>query len=92
MAKEDLLSIIAYIKTLKPIKNQVAARQLFVPIGMVYPAKALVPMIENNQRPPETDVVNYGGYLVSFADCGTCHSPLTPQGPPDKNVCGWIYF
>ena len=81
MAKDDLLSIIAFIKTLKPIKNKVAERQLFVPIGMVYPAKALVPVIENNQRPPETDAVNYGGYLITFADCGTCHSPLTPQGP-----------
>lgn len=81
MAKDDLLSIIAYIKTLKPIKNKIPDRQLFVPIVMVYPVKFLVPMIESNVRPPETDQVKYGEYLTTFADCGTCHSPLTPQGP-----------
>jgi len=81
MTKEDLLSIIAYIKTLKPIKNKVPARQLLVPIAMVYPAKFLQPSVDGNVRPPESDKVKYGEYLENIADCGTCHSPLTPQGP-----------
>lgn len=81
MAKEDLLSIIAYIKTLKPIKNKVSARQLMVPISMIYPAKMLQPSIDNNVRPAESDVVKYGEYLTTFADCATCHTPFTKQGP-----------
>lgn len=82
MAKEDLLSIIAYIKTLKPIKNKVPARQLMMPVSMMYPpAGAMQASIDGNIRPPETDKVAYGGYLVNFADCGTCHSPMTQQGP-----------
>lgn len=81
MAKQDLLSIIAYIKTLKPIKNNVPARQLMMPISMAYPAPALQPSVDGNMMPPETDKVKYGEYLVNMADCGTCHSPLTPQGP-----------
>jgi mono/diheme cytochrome c family protein len=81
MAKEDLLSIIAYIKTLKPIKNKVGERQLMMPIAMAYPAKFLQPTVDNNVRPPESDKVKYGEYLVTMAECGTCHSPLTPQGP-----------
>ena len=81
MAKDDLLSIIAYIRTLKPIKNAVAPRQLFMPIAMAYPGKFLQPSIDSNVRPAASDVVKYGGYLATFSDCGTCHSPLTPQGP-----------
>lgn len=81
MAKDDLLSIIAYIRTLKPIKNKVPARQLMIPIAMVYPGKFLQPSVDGNVRPPESDQVKYGEYLITFIDCGTCHSPLTPQGP-----------
>lgn len=81
LAKEDLLSIIAYIRTLKPISNAVAPRQLMVPIAMVYPGKFLQPSVDGNMRPPMTDSAKYGEYLVTMCDCGTCHSPLTPQGP-----------
>ena len=81
MAKEDLLSIIAYIKTWKPIRNKVPARQLMMPIAMAYPGPALQASVDGNVRPPESDKVQYGGYLATMADCGTCHSPQTPQGP-----------
>ncbi len=81
MTKDDLLSIIAYIKTLKPIKNKVPARQLMMPIAMAYPGKFLQPSVDGNVCPPESDQVKYGEYLITMADCGTCHSPLTPQGP-----------
>jgi len=81
MAKDDLLSIIAYLRTLKPIRNKVPDRQLMMPIAMAYPGKFLQPSVDANIRPPETDAVKYGEYLVTMADCATCHSPLTPQGP-----------
>lgn len=81
MAKDDLLSIIAYIKTLKPIKNKVPDRELMMPIAMAYPANFLQPSVDNNVRPPASDKVKYGEYMITMADCGTCHSPLTPQGP-----------
>lgn len=92
MAKEDLLSIVAYIRTLKPINNAVPARQLFVPIAMVYPGKILQPSIDSNVRPPVTDVVKYGGYMTTMADCGTCHSPLTPQGPDHTRMFAGGYI
>ena len=57
MAKSDLLSIIAYIRTLKPIKNKIPARQLMIPISMAYPAPALQPSVDANVRPPESDKV-----------------------------------
>ena len=80
-AKEDLLSIIAYIRTLKPIKNKVPDRKLMMPIAMAYPGAHLQTTLDNNVRPAESDKVKYGEYLANMADCATCHSPLTQQGP-----------
>jgi len=82
MAKSDLLSIIAYVRTLKPIKNKIPERQLMIPISMAYPAPALQPSVDANVAPPESDKVKYGEYLTNFADCGTCHTPFV-KGQPD---------
>ncbi|HPG10093.1 MAG TPA: cytochrome c [Chitinophagaceae bacterium] len=82
MAKEDLLSIVAYLKTLKPIKNAVPARQSMIPMSMAYPVEAVQASIDGNVRPPKTDVVKYGGYLVTVADCAGCHTPFE-KGQPD---------
>lgn len=82
MAKEDLLSIIAYIKTLKPIKNKIPERQLMIPISLAYPGPALQASVDGNIRPPESDKVKYGEYMSVIADCGTCHTPFV-KGQPD---------
>lgn len=84
MAKEDLMSIIAYLRTLKPIKNKVPARQLMIPISMAYPGPALQKSVDGNVRPPESDHVKYGEYLTTMADCGGCHTPFM-KGQPDFN-------
>lgn len=81
MAKDDLLSIIAYIRTLKPINNAIPARQLFIPIAMAYPGKFLQPSVDSNVQPPVSDVVKYGGYLTAMANCAECHTPQSPAGP-----------
>ncbi len=82
MAKEDLLSIIAYLRTLKPIKNVVPARELMIPISMAYPAPALQKSIDDNVKPAATDTVKYGGYLTNMAGCFDCHTPFV-KGQPD---------
>ncbi len=82
MAKEDLLSIIAYLHTLKPIKNKVPDRKLMIPISMAYPGPALQKSVDENVLPPESDPVKYGGYLVNMAGCSDCHTPYV-KGQPD---------
>ncbi|MFZ9388018.1 MAG: c-type cytochrome [Chitinophagaceae bacterium] len=84
MAKDDLLSIIAYLRTLKPIRNKVPDRQLMIPIAMAYPGPALQASVDGNQRPPASDVVNYGAYLANMADCAGCHTPFE-KGQPDMS-------
>jgi len=82
MAKSDLLAIIAYLRTLKPIKNKIPERQLMIPISMAYPAPALQPSVDANIAPPESDPVKYGGYLANMAGCSDCHTPYV-KGQPD---------
>ena len=82
MSKEDLQSIIVYLRTLKPIKNKIPERQLMIPISMAYPAPALQKSVDGNIRPPESDQVKYGAYLVNMAGCNGCHTPYV-KGQPD---------
>ena len=82
MSKSDLMSIVAYLHALKPIHDEVPARQLMIPISMAYPAPALQKSVDANVAPPESDSVKYGGYLVAMAGCSDCHTPYV-KGQPD---------
>lgn len=76
MAKDDLMAIIAYLRTLKPVKNKIPERKMMIPIAMAYPAQALQPTLDNNVRPAVSDIVKYGEYMATVADCATCHTPF----------------
>lgn len=72
MDKEDIYNIIAYLRTLKPVKNEVPSPELDFPVSLLNklsPAKAA-----HQPRPPATDRVGYGAYLVNAAGCVDCHS------------------
>lgn len=72
MDEEDIKSIIAYIRTLKPIKNHVPTSSSDFPVNFLintFPEKARFTI-----RPPKTDVVNYGKYLTTAAGCIECHT------------------
>lgn len=72
MDEEDINSIIAYIRTLQPVKNTVAASVADFPMSFIIntiPQKATL-----TKKPAETDKVAYGGYLVNAAACMDCHT------------------
>lgn len=72
MDKEDMYSIIAYIRTLKPIKSEIPERELDFPLNFIVntiPAKA-----ELTTKVDSTNSVEYGKYLVNAASCVQCHS------------------
>lgn len=74
MSKDDIISIIAYIRTLQPIKNDVPATQLDFPVSLL---NKLSPRLADHQiKPSETDTIQYGGYLVNAAGCVDCHSKM----------------
>ncbi|MGE5393816.1 MAG: cytochrome C [Candidatus Saccharibacteria bacterium] len=69
---EDVESIIAYIRTLRSIENQVPQSKSDFPMNFLIntiPHKASF-----TKRPDKTDVVNYGRYLTNAASCVECHT------------------
>ena len=72
MDEEDIKCIIAYIRTLKPIKNQVPTSSSDFPMNVIIntiPQKASF-----TQLPPTTDIVTYGKYITTAAGCIECHT------------------
>jgi len=72
MDREDIYDIIAYIRTLKPQETNYPARKLDFPLNILVhtmPQKA-----ELGKRPPESDTLKYGAYLVQSAACIECHT------------------
>lgn len=72
MNREDIYDIIAYIRTLKPVANQIPASQADFPVNFLIntmPKKA-----DFQEKPAEKEIVKYGGYLVNAAGCVDCHS------------------
>lgn len=72
MSREDIYSIIAYIRTLTPVESKIPKRELDFPLNILvntFPAKA-----ELNAQPDTNNTVEYGRYLVNMASCVQCHS------------------
>ncbi len=70
--KEDIESIIAYIRTLKPIINEVPESLSDFPMNFIINT---IPQKANfTKLPARTELVNYGKYLTTAAGCMECHT------------------
>jgi mono/diheme cytochrome c family protein len=72
MDPEDIKDIIAYIRTLPAIKNDVNESTAEFPMNFIIntiPEKAAP-----GTRPSSSDLVAYGGYMVNASGCLECHS------------------
>lgn len=77
MSDDDVRAVVAYLRTVKPVHNEVPVSKWFVPQEAMPPAKGL-------PAPPPAQKVAYGGYIVnSLAHCFECHSSPGPNGEPD---------
>jgi mono/diheme cytochrome c family protein len=80
LSKDDAASIVAYLRTLKPLANSVPKRNLaYLPsgmLGLLYRNLYLNNIDQTkNQLLPDIDSVK-GKYLVSLAGCNGCHTPF----------------
>ncbi len=74
MDKEDINSIVTYIRSLPPSAKIIPASEPDFPVNFLIntmPKKAKFTTI-----PAETDVVKYGAYIVNAAGCVDCHSKM----------------
>jgi mono/diheme cytochrome c family protein len=72
MDEEDIKSIIAYIRTLKPIENIVLESKSDFPMNFII--NTLPHEASFTKLPAKTDKVNYGKYLANAASCIECHT------------------
>jgi cytochrome c2 len=72
MDKEDIYSIIAYIRTLPSQGSAIPERRLNFPLNFIVNT---IPVPADHQPlPAESDTLKYGGYLVNAAACVECHT------------------
>lgn len=93
MSQEDLYSIIAYIRTLKPIENKVPERSLDFPLNLI------VKTIPNDVPelvqtiPDKSNSVAYGKYVANAVGCIDCHTKLEKgQMKPGTEFAGGFKF
>jgi len=87
MSDEDLASIIVYLRTVPPVRNQLPTTRMPFPLNF---------LIQNVPRPVTTvpapdqsTPVTRGAYLVKMAACGDCHTPQEKGQPmPGMDFAG----
>ena len=74
MDPDDIMSIIAYLRSLDPIENNVPESVSDFPMSIIIntiPKKA-----PGGTRPDEANTLAYGAYLVNAAGCIECHTQV----------------
>jgi mono/diheme cytochrome c family protein len=80
--KEDIYSIIAYVRTLQPIKNDVQKSSPDFPMNYILRTIPHDPQM--TKRPEKSDIVAYGKYMATASGCIECHT----QAVKGKHVEG----
>ncbi|HOJ02737.1 MAG TPA: cytochrome c [Bacteroidota bacterium] len=91
MDKEDIYSIIAYLRTLPAIEHEVPKGEANFPMSLIM--RTIPASAAHETRPLPTDRVAYGKYLVNAAACAECHTPMEKGAPvPGKEFAGGSAF
>jgi mono/diheme cytochrome c family protein len=76
MTERDLNAVVAYLRTLKPVKNKVA--------DPIYKMQQVEDVFPGGEKPYTEammkDKVKKGFYLATIAHCMECHTPMGPKG------------
>lgn len=72
--KEDVYSIIAYLRSLPEQKNDVERSKADFPVSILMNLSPSKPAFVT--KPAESDSVKYGEYLVNMASCVECHAKV----------------
>ncbi len=77
MDPEDIYSIIAYLRTLPSIENQVPDSKADFPVNLIL--NTMPQPAQPQNRPDKSDVIAYGAYMVNATACRECHTPVDEQ-------------
>jgi hypothetical protein len=89
MCDEDAKSVVAYLRTLKPIHSTVPAKHIDFPINL-FVKFAPKPVDGTVTSPDPHDSVAYGKYLTTIGGCYECHTPHDDHNAllPEKAFSG----
>ncbi|WP_339712051.1 c-type cytochrome [Cyclobacterium amurskyense] len=90
MDKEDILSVIAYIRTLSPIEKVQPTSEPDFPFSLIM--RTIPQRAEFSTRPPESDAIAYGKYLVNAAACNDCHTKFENGKYTGEHLAGGRVF
>lgn len=94
LSDADALAIISYLRSLKPIKNQVAPISIDFPVSMFIRALP-APVIESPPpAPPASDQLARGNWLLVVGNCHDCHDSFDNHREPipGKELAGGAEF
>lgn len=77
--REDIYSIIAYLRTLTPIENSVPESEPDFPMNFIINTIPQKPSF--TKIPDPSNQVAYGAYLFTAASCGDCHTKKEKGAP-----------
>lgn len=82
LSDEDAKSIVAYLRTLKPVRYERPKKDLDVPLNFV--EKFIPQPLEAAPvaAPDRKDTLAYGKYLVTIGSCIECHTPRDDKEQP----------
>jgi cytochrome c553 len=71
---EDIYSVIAYLRSIPSIKNNIPVSKSDFPVNFLI--NTMAKEGHSSKRPPQQDSVNYGKYITTAAGCLDCHTPV----------------
>lgn len=84
MSDDDAKAVVAYIRTLRPVRYEPPAKKLQPPLNIV--EKFIPAPLEGAVSAPDrADSRAYGKYLVTIGGCSDCH---TPKDDKDQPIAG----
>lgn len=79
MSDEDLASVVVYLRSLNPVRNEVPETTLPDPVkGMLPPHQ---PITASVAGPDMSNPVERGKYMVTLGNCVSCHTPMKDGQP-----------
>lgn len=74
LAEEDIYSVIAYLRTLEPVENELEPSKPDFPVNFLINTMPVQPAPQ--VKPDQSDVINYGRYMITSAACTDCHTKM----------------
>ena len=79
MAESDVKAIVAYLRTINPIENEVPDSEINFPLNLIM--RTIPKPYTVRSLPAKGDTLALGEYLATIGSCQFCHTP-TEQGAP----------